>query len=661
MIGFAALLLFWTISQHQTTVDAGTPITRGAHCTSGLYTENDVQCYPNFYTTVGGVYFCAKYSPEGELDPNPANCGLAADSPVCLYGTENQCTVAVGEYTTYQFRCWEGFENTHQVQRCEKCKTGQYRGRSDGLSRVDVQGESCSLCVPGTYANQEALMACDECQKGQYQPGSCTKDDADGGPDGGCTACKYCPPGQYTDENKQSSCKTCDAGKFYSSSGGQTATVCVVCSGGTFSKSAASTTCDLCPAGYVTPTGGTAADHVTCLACSIGQYSAGDGGTTCTDCEVGKYIDLQHQSACLFCSAGQETNRGENAKGTACVDCTKGTFEDNAQCVDCPSGWNQIQKKQSSCEKCPVGRVAPSTQRSTSCQFCDSGMYVDLAKSTSCKACVWGKFAERDNEPHTSCKECPAGYATNTSASDLCAPCTSRTYQDSRGEAVCKDCPIGQYSEQTAQIACRRCGEGTSAPNDDAELSYSDEEGQMFCKMCPNTEVATATKTGCNTCESEKGLNSFKDGANKCAYCQGCTKGSYKDVCDATATCKSCGVGQFKNTSQTDSNTEVNQGMSWDITCLQCSSCGAGFFRDNDDACRFTVRNKAVFSCGFYCFARHPAPSQISRPNKTNSFTFFFFLFTFTFYFLLVFAGRLRGRCYKMPTMLLQHVQDRCR
>jgi hypothetical protein len=324
MIGFAALLLFWTISQHQTTVDAGTPITRGEHCCTSYgcksgnsFTENDVQCD---WGTVG-AYFCEKI--DGGGSPSPANCGLAAGSPVCLYGSENQCSSAVGGGGwTYQFRCWEGFENTHQVDLCEKCKTGQYRGRSvGGLSRVDVQGESCSLCVPGTYANQEALMACDECQKGQYQPGSCTKDDADGGPDGGCTACKYCPPGQYTDENKQSSCKTCDAGKFYSSSGGQTATVCVVCSGGTFSKSAASTTCDSCPAGYVTPTGGTAADHVTCGACSIGQYSAGDGGTTCMDCEVGKYIDLQHQSACLFCSAGQETNRGENAKGTACVDC----------------------------------------------------------------------------------------------------------------------------------------------------------------------------------------------------------------------------------------------------------------------------------------------------------------------------------------------------
>jgi hypothetical protein len=56
---------------------------------------------------------------------------------------------------------------------------------------------------------------------------------------------------------------------------------------------------------------------------------------------------------------------------------------------------------------------------------------------------------------------------------------------------------------------------------------------------------------------------------------------------------------------------------------------------------------------------RHQVKSQDLIKPILLLFSFFFF--TFTFYCLLVFAGRLRGRCYKMPTMLLQHVQDRCR
>jgi hypothetical protein len=112
--------------------------------------------------------------------------------------------------------------------------------------------------------------------------------------------------------------------------------------------------------------------------------------------------------------------------------------------------------------------------------------------------------------------------------------------------------------------------------------------GQLTCKLCSTGEVSTSSKTGCNTCSTIKGVNSFLDASNTCAYCQGCSKGSYKNVCDAFSTCKPCQPGKYKDTSETDSNTDTNQGSGWDRRCVNCSPCPAGSFRDNGDLCRFS-------------------------------------------------------------------------
>jgi hypothetical protein len=349
-------------------------------------------------------------------------------------------------------------------------------------------------------------MVCDDCSKGKYQSGTCTKDEPDGGPAGGCIRCKACPAGQYSDQSKQSSCKQCDAGKSNGNVGSQAENNCEICAGGKFSENDGSTSCDLCPAGYISLVGGTANDHDDCSACTPGKYAASDGASTCSDCDPGKYASENHETSCSFCQSGQETDKGANKGGSRCVTCLKGNFEDvrsscychcflfilfvflflfivvifwqSHQCKACPKGWNQENDKQSSCVECPVGKISSSSQTSVECTNCHNGDYINIPGQTACASCLPGTFSLSNNQPHSSCEDCPQGFHASSQSSASCVACTARKYQDQRKQAECENCIAGQYSDTTGQIACTICGSGSGATNGNSQLSYQNEEGK---------------------------------------------------------------------------------------------------------------------------------------------------------------------------------------
>ena len=165
---------------------AGTPVTLGAHCNSGGTGTNDVQCIGLFPQ----AYVCEGY----DVYPAATNCKAPANSgpAICLYNNvDNKCVAysttaastrecssyyfgycwrykTVTHYRGFQHMCWEGHEMSTSSA-CTKCKKGRYRGNTAGNHRVDVQNQICSACVPGTFANQEGLKVCDQCQSGMYR------------------------------------------------------------------------------------------------------------------------------------------------------------------------------------------------------------------------------------------------------------------------------------------------------------------------------------------------------------------------------------------------------------------------------------------------------------------------------------------------------------
>ena len=160
---------------------AGTPVTLGAHCNSGGTGPNDVQCL----SFAPKAYICIGY------DTNPAatNCKAPSNSgpAICLHNNvDNKCAAwtapadstrkcnwwgtckTTTHFYGFQHMCWEGHEMSTSLA-CPKCKIGRYRGNTAGNHRVDVQDSYCSACVPGTFANQEGLKVCDQCQSGMYR------------------------------------------------------------------------------------------------------------------------------------------------------------------------------------------------------------------------------------------------------------------------------------------------------------------------------------------------------------------------------------------------------------------------------------------------------------------------------------------------------------
>ena len=171
-----------------TQTHAGTPITLGAHCNGGGTGTNDVQCSDvngNFPSLTKG-YYCVGY----DAHPSATECKAPSTSgpAICLHNNvDDKCAAAQGgapstrtcnwwgtvcktttHFYGFQFRCWEGHEMSTSLS-CTKCKTGRYRGNAAGYHRVDVKDSYCSACVPGTFANQEGLEVCDQCQSGMYR------------------------------------------------------------------------------------------------------------------------------------------------------------------------------------------------------------------------------------------------------------------------------------------------------------------------------------------------------------------------------------------------------------------------------------------------------------------------------------------------------------
>ena len=195
---------------------------------------------------------------------------------------------------------------------------------------------------------------------------------------------------------------------------------------------------------------------------------------------------------------------------------------------------------------------------------------------------------KQDNIPHTSCDDCPQGHHATSSSSDECTKCSQGNYQDQRKQQDCLKCPSGRYGDQQGLVKCDLCGNAANPlpRNNQPTLSYQNQLGKSWCELCVGGKVATTSKTGCNTCSVEKGLDSYKDASAQCQYCQGCNVGHYKDTCDATSSCTSCIVGRYKASSEIDSNSVVNKGKDWNKLCEPCSACPIGTYRDDGNSCR---------------------------------------------------------------------------
>ena len=279
--------------------------------------------------------------------------------------------------------------------------------------------------------------------------------DADGDPSTPCTACdigSYAPAGA-------SECAQCVAGKADKDS--DPATPCEDCAVGTFAGAGASTcqACSTCASGTKVSSSCTTSSDISCMACSSGQYRAGDTTTarscdSCSTCESGKKVSSRCSSSadvvCAACAAGQYRS-GNTADRTTCFLCDPGKFANipgRPFCDTCGPGFFSGEAAQScetcsagqfssaeaaSCDDCAVGTADTDSSHLTPCSTCQPGSYAP-GGTTTCIQCEQGA-ADLDEDPTTECEQCPAGFTSaHDSASVSCkVECTAEQRPDCNG------------------------------------------------------------------------------------------------------------------------------------------------------------------------------------------------------------------------------------
>ena len=357
-----------------------------AACTPGQYSNETGSISPNnCRKCLAGTYSPASgaYSPRTCIECSPGKFGTEVGSaslticklcPLGKYTDQSgqiACTTCqVGQTSrekgqTFCTQCEAGMYMS-ETKTCEQCGTGQYRsttssteikslrcvicpiGWSSGAGSTKcilcdagkfstVHGQPCRPCLPGLYRPSEVKDAtiCLLCEKGKYAFANGSTSCIDCSPGRAATLpastnCEQCSIGQYNTEQGSSSCTAADAGKIVLGGG---STVVVVPKGSFIIENCdSSSSCKpflACPTGWV----GEVPPSSTCLSCAKGQTSF-SGSIGCLSCAKGKYNDV--------------------VGATNCSDCSEMTYQEqelvpSTFCVDCPSGWQQLEQGKSFC------------------------------------------------------------------------------------------------------------------------------------------------------------------------------------------------------------------------------------------------------------------------------------------------------------------------
>ena len=588
-------------------------------------------------------------------DGSPANCESCTNSTSAGLLAFYPGTDACSQCPSGKLHLQTSVSNKY-ASNCQICAQGQHIRESSGertctncSAGKSGDGVTCNSCEQGKYAENQGMSACVDCPIGwrhkrnvnqrvsqssaceECAPGSlaqgnstCTECPAGTIPNEamtGCTPCpcgynqgltgfdknicaqNTCPPGRYTPagtDDRIFNCIQCPAGKYQSDDAyweyllGLNASMreherasnmfnCTFMSAdpSTNCTKAHLATCSVrscvpCPRGtYHEATG--AHSRGDCLGCEVGMYSTVLGSSTETDCEwceAGTYQNRSGQSTCINCEAGKYGKEGEIVarrpdQADHCQDCPVASTSypgvvSELECR-CNAGYSRsVSGTTLFCNPCAVGTYNNATNQLL-CTSCPAGKASNITASDSvveCKTCGIGKYAAEGAE---TCTQCPPSATTAGAGarSDEDCFCIAGHKDSSPSQTPeCVACLPGEYQDQTAQTSCVECPTN-SGHNSNAQAAasacvcdsgyYHTTPGQPGCTACrPGTYAAAGstaypnhTLADCVSCS--RGKYSAQEAANDATTCQNCVAGKFSDTLGAnsSAACTSCNPGKY--------------------------------------------------------------------------------------------------------------------
>lgn len=247
---------------------------------------------------------------------------------------------------------------------------------------------------------------------------------------------------------------------------------------------------------------------------------------------------------------------GEVVIGSSCVECSVGTYYENAttECSSCPVGFYQNEMGSLACKPCPLIAGRQGTTQMTGArsadqckEHCTSGNYYD-EQAGSCLPCGYGFY--QPEEGTFNCIPCGAGLTTrrNQAVSKLecreeclsgyeldengeCVPC-QRGFFRSRGMPACQPCATGKTTPELAAASEQECHLDICAPG-----MYVDASTQS-CVMCPKGTYQDKQDrmTECIRCPQDTTTEGL--GATSLEECSNpCFVNGRERICQSNAAC----------------------------------------------------------------------------------------------------------------------------
>lgn len=527
----------------------------------------------------------------------------------------------------------------------ESCADCLIRTNNDySMCTICLCSDECLPCAANSYKNTTGTHGCTACQEDAQSPVASITVSAcqcnTGFYQNGAHACLECADGKYSDTLDETSCSLCPFYHITPTVNAPYADItdcelCTFCAADHYvdveCAGSVDTICAPCREHSSTNLGYLEAPNFGNLSCACNAgYEFLEDRYICSECDYGFFKDTIQNTACLPCSANENTtakasvdvdsclcNFGFETIGASCTACSESKYKatlSDSLCLDCPENMNTDGAVASSYCVCSKGfqKLVSHTEK-TNCTACEPGTFKNENSNNSCLLCNVGTF--QNESAQSACKACPPNSGTYGESGSIKCTCDAG-FEDTTNSYSCTACRDSFFKPSHTSAKCEQCS--TCGSNERVKTQCNTTHDTV-CQACQPNSVSPQNNSmahcwcvdgyefvdnACRACE----VGTFKTGnSNNSVMCLTCPAGKVTEQVGSAScsTCRNtCPEGQFIFTGCSADR---------DTTCQNCTVCGSGYYANpvcgahhlsfkNDTNCsvcpaNFFCANNAITPC----------------------------------------------------------------